>query len=117
MGESLIKDERFQALKPGARYLYLCLASAAKGKKTIVFSGKTVEEYGIPRTTYDSYIKELKAAGFINVVDDGEHLQFWKHTYEFTYKDWKKRKLPPLPEKKRRTSKRNPPPEIGENLP
>lgn len=94
IGNSLLLDRRFQNLSAGARWLYLCLAMEAGGKRSVSFSrGVTARKYGIAKNTFTRHCSELEEAGFIQRIEDGDFLQFAPATYKFSL-DWKSKTAP-----------------------
>lgn len=94
VGNSLLLDPGFQFLTSGARWLYLCLAMEAGGKKTVAFSrGVTARKYGVPKNSFSRYMSELIQEGFITKLEGGDFLQFAPAVYEFSMA-WKSRSAP-----------------------
>ena len=88
VGNSLVLSKVFQSLSANARYLYLCLAMESGGKQTVRFSHGTAKKYGIPSTTFDRAIKELRTRSFITLIEDEERSQFKTNEFRFAA-DWK----------------------------
>ena len=84
LGNSLILDCRFQALSPGARWLYLALCLEAGGKREVAFPHRAAKKYGIAATSFDRHISELQKAGFVTRVEDGNYAQFAPAVYRFS---------------------------------
>lgn len=96
VGNSLMLDRRFQKLSAGARWLYLCLAVEAGGKRSVKFSrGVTAKKYGIPKNSFSRHCEELEGAGFIQRIEDGDFLQFRPAEYAFSL-DWKSKTAPQI---------------------
>ena len=76
-------------LKPGARYLYLCMTMEAGGKRELTFPASSAEKYHIPPSSFDRFKAELIDAGFIRIKESGR-LTREKNVYEFVF-DWKAR--------------------------
>lgn len=94
IGNTLLLDKRFQALSSGARYLFLCLAMEAGGKRSVSFSrGVTAKKYGIPKNSFTRHCSELEKSGFIRRIESGDFLQFAPAVYEFSL-EWKTKPAP-----------------------
>ena len=76
-------------LKPGARYLYLCMTMEAGGKREFTFPASSAEKYHIPPSSFDRFKAELIDAGFIRIKGERE-ADPGKNVYEFVF-DWKAR--------------------------
>lgn len=64
-GNSLLLSDKFNALKPGARYMYLCMAMESGGRRNFKFPLSAAKKYGFAPATMWKYIAELEFAGFI----------------------------------------------------
>lgn len=96
IGNSLLLDRRFQDLSAGARWLYLCLAMEAGGKRSVSFSrGVTAKKYGIPKNNFTRHCLELENSGFIQRIENGDFLQFAPAAYEFAL-EWKSKTAPQI---------------------
>ncbi len=89
IGNSLLLSEQMCKLKPGARYLYLCMTMEAGGKREFTFPASSAEKYHIPPSSFDRFKAELIDAGFIRIKESGR-LTREKNVYEFVF-DWKAR--------------------------
>lgn len=87
-GNSLFLSKSFQALSPGARWLYLSMAIEAGGKRDFVFTHSAAKKYGVSPSSYDRFLKELKDGGFIEKVEDENLAQYAPGRYRFVF-DWK----------------------------
>lgn len=65
VGNSLLLSDTFQALKPGARQLYLCMAMEAGGRRDFLFPQTAARKYGFAPRSFWSYVRELEEHGFI----------------------------------------------------
>lgn len=63
IGNSLLLSEQMGKLKPGARYLYLCMTMEAGGKREFTFPASSAEKYHIPPSSFDRFKAELIDAG------------------------------------------------------
>jgi len=89
LGDSVLQSKAFQSLSASTRFVYLCLASAAKQKPTVQIShGNMKRFYGISGTTFDRAIAQLQEAGFVKIVLDEDRSQYVTNTYRFV-SDWK----------------------------
>lgn len=77
----------FHALSPMARWTYLCLCSAAKGKPEVLFTKTDAERYGIPTTSFRRAVKELEDKAFLTINHAGRTHQ--PNLYKFL-SNWKK---------------------------
>ena len=93
VGNSLFFSPIFQQLKAGSQMLYLCMAIESGGNRDVVFSQKTAKKYGIPKSSFDRYIKELRDTGFVKVSIEGNMWQFKPTVYCFLF-DWKQKVQP-----------------------
>ena len=93
LGLSLLTDVRYQELTGGAKHLYTCMLSEARGKREFIFPRATGERYGIPASSLTRQVAELKEAGFIEVVYSGK-ITREPSCYRFSF-EWKNR--PPKP--------------------
>lgn len=94
VGNTLLLDKRFHALSSGARYLFLCMAMEAGGKRSVSFSrGVTARKYGISKNSFTRHCSELEASGFIRRIECGDFLQFSPAVYEFSH-EWKAKPAP-----------------------
>ena len=88
VGNSLLLSEAFQKLTASARLTYFALALEGGGKKTVTFSHGAAKKYGITPSTYDRTVKQLRDAGFIEVIGDPNLNQFKANEYRFCSR-WK----------------------------
>lgn len=88
VGNSLFLSKIFQSLSAGARQLYLCMCLESGGKRTVAFPHGAGRKYGFANTTFDRYIHELREAGFINLIPEGDLEQFAPNVYCFSF-EWK----------------------------
>jgi hypothetical protein len=89
IGNSLLLSEEMKGLGNGARYLYLCMAMEAGGKRDFAFPAAAAKKYGIARNSFDRFKAELIAAGLICLKESGWTTRE-KNIYEFRI-DWKAR--------------------------
>lgn len=88
LGNSLLLSKEYQALSSGARHMYACMTMESGGKKTYEFSkNRTGAKYGIPGTSFDRHVKELKEKRFILCIEDNHTIR-QPNLYEFCL-DWK----------------------------
>lgn len=64
-GNSLLLSDKFNDLKPGARYMYLCMAMESGGRREFKFPQSAAKKYGFKPATMWKYIEELESGGFI----------------------------------------------------
>ncbi len=74
VGDSLLFSEAFRGLHIGARYLYFCMAMEGAGKRGFQFPTSAAGKYGIPSSSFWTYVQELSTAGFIECVSN-KHLR------------------------------------------
>ena len=55
IGNSLLLSEQMGKLKPGARYLYLCMTMEAGGKREFTFPASSAEKYHIPPSSFENF--------------------------------------------------------------
>lgn len=88
-GNSLLLSDKMKALSYGARYLYLCMAMEAAGRREFEFPKKAAEKYGFPCRTFNRLKAELVEAGLISVLASGRTTRE-KNIYSFRI-DWQTR--------------------------
>lgn len=93
VGNSLFFSPAFQQLNAGCQMLYLCMAIEAGGKREVTFSQKTARKYGIPKSSFDRQIKELRKVGFVEISVEGNPWQFKPSVYRFSF-TWKQNAQP-----------------------
>ena len=76
-----------QKLTPSTRWVYLCMAAESGDSPRFTLSEKEAMKYGIPHSTLERAVKELREKGFIR-CRSGKSTGA-KNQYEFDY-DWKK---------------------------
>lgn len=82
VGNSLLLNETLKRLKPGAWKLYICMAMEAGGKNIFAFPHKSAVKYGISRSSFDNYAKDLINSGLIEKVPQDE--QYVPAIFRFT---------------------------------
>lgn len=87
VGNSLLLSRKFQDLSSGARFMYLSMTLEAGGKREFVFPRSASLKYGISESSAIRHIKELVAAGFIEVTACGRYARV-PNCYRFSFK-WK----------------------------
>lgn len=87
VGNSLLLSEKAKTLSAGARLMYLCMAMESGGKVGFQFPRSSGLKYGFSETTYERYLKELTAAGFIECVSHNKNLRL-ANDYKFSF-GWK----------------------------
>lgn len=87
VGDSLLFNEHFRNLSPGAFKLYMCCAMESGGRIDFRFSKSKAEKYGIPHTSFNRYMNELKEAKFVQLVTSGRNTRT-PNEYRFIF-DWK----------------------------
>ncbi|OUO37874.1 hypothetical protein B5F88_12090 [Flavonifractor sp. An306] len=70
-GNSLLLSPEFHKLSMGARYLYLCTAMEAGGRRNFTFPQSSAIKYSINPRSMRRYLQELISAGFIEVESSG----------------------------------------------
>lgn len=86
IGDTLLHNERFKALSPGAFKLYVCCSMEAAGRINFQIPASKAEKYGIPRKSFQRYLQELIDAGFIQLNRSGKTTRT-ANDYSF-YFDW-----------------------------
>lgn len=89
IGNSLLLSDKMKDLGQGARYLYICMAMEAGGKREFTFPAQSAKKYGIHPNSFDRYKAELINAGLIRLKESGR-LTREKNIYEFRT-DWQAR--------------------------
>ncbi len=72
LGLSLLTDKRYQALNGGAKHVYACMLSEARGSREFIFPKSAAKRYGISPSSLGRHVKELQAAGFIELASSGK---------------------------------------------
>ena len=67
-GNSLLLSDQFNALKPGARYMYLCMAMESGGRREFIFPLSSAKKYGISPSGLRRYSAELSTAGYLSFI-------------------------------------------------
>lgn len=67
VGNTLLLSKKFQALRPGARMLYLSMAMESGGRRGFQFPLSAARKYGLPSTSLRRYVRELTEEGFLTV--------------------------------------------------
>lgn len=98
LGNSFLFSESVKGLSTGARWVYICMSMEAAGKRDFTFTHTAARKYGVPSSSYDRYLVELKNGGFIEKVDGEDLAQYAPGRYRFTL-GWKgvSSKLAPQP--------------------
>lgn len=73
LGAKLMQHPAFLSLSVSARWCYQCMILEAKGKPDFQFPRRTAELYGISERSLRRNVKELEAAGFLDVVASGRN--------------------------------------------
>lgn len=68
IGNSLLLSEKYNALRPVTRLLYLCMAMEAGGNKSFNFPLSAAKKYGFSESSLWRGVKELESAGFLRHV-------------------------------------------------
>ena len=58
-------DKTFQALSPGAKTLYYCMAMECGGKREFLFPRSCAAKYGFAEKSFWRYVRELEENGFL----------------------------------------------------
>lgn len=82
VGNSLLLSKKFQALGPGPRMLYLCMAMESGGRRTFLLPRSAAKKYGVPSTSLRRYIRQLADGGFVKVTSYKNLRK--PNVYEFT---------------------------------
>ena len=93
IGNTLLLNKQFQNLSAGARMLYICVANESGGEREVRFSHGAARKYGIPSTSFDRHIKELREKGFITLTGGMDYGRFQANVYRFSL-DWKTESAP-----------------------
>ena len=88
MGNSLLLSKTFQRLGRGAQMLYLAAALESGGKQEIKFTHGTARKFGFSATTFDRYLRELFAAGFLEKVEPPDMERYAPLVLKFS-NNWK----------------------------
>lgn len=88
VGDTLLFNDCFKALSPGAFKLYICCSMQAAGRIDFQMAASKAEQYGIPRTSFNRYMNELQKAKFVELVKSGRTTRT-PNDYRFIF-DWKK---------------------------
>ncbi|MCC8129215.1 MAG: hypothetical protein LIO51_04665 [Clostridiales bacterium] len=88
VGNSVMLSKTLQSLSAGARWLYFALSMEAAGKREVLFTHSSAQKYGIPGSSFDRQILELKWAGFVESVPDENQAQYSPNRFKFCY-SWK----------------------------
>lgn len=88
VGNSLVLAKELHEISAGARWLYLCLAMESGGNRDFIFTHGAAKKYGVPTSSFDRQVKELKEHGFIELVEDENMAQFAPNKYRFSFA-WK----------------------------
>lgn len=68
-------DKRVQNLSYSARWVLQCCADMSAGRESFTFPAATAkQDYGIAHGTFTNAMKELREAGFIEIVASGKNL-------------------------------------------
>lgn len=65
VGDTLLMDKTFQALSPGAKTLYYCMAMECGGKREFLFPRSCAAKYGFAEKSFWRYVRELEENGFL----------------------------------------------------
>ena len=75
VGHSFYTDKRVQSLSYSARWVLQCCADMSVGEESFTFPAvKAKQDYGIAHGTFTNAMKELREAGFIEIVASGKNL-------------------------------------------
>ncbi len=72
IGNSFLLSKEAQKLSTGARCLYFDMAMEAGGRINFKFPQSAAFKYGISKTSFDRYLKELIKRKFIEIVSSGK---------------------------------------------
>ena len=86
VGNSLLLSDEFQKLSATAQILYLSLAMESGGRKETILSRANAKKYGISAATYSRSIKQLSAAGFIQIDETRGRYESNKFTFSTEWK-------------------------------
>lgn len=95
VGDSLLFSKAVQELHPGARWLYICMATESGGQRRFKLSHGKGRRYGFSDTTFDRYVYELEAGGFIKRIPPPGGEQYVTAEFEFSLA-WKQNPRPIL---------------------
>ena len=76
----------FVRLSAGAKYLYICMAMEAGGKRDFEFTRTTAKKHGIASSSLRRNIEELIDAGFINRDSGWTVREPNRYTFSFQWK-------------------------------
>lgn len=65
VGDTLLMDKTFQALSPGAKTLYYCMAMECGGRREFLFPRTCAAKYGFAEKSFWRYVRELEERGFL----------------------------------------------------
>jgi hypothetical protein len=75
IGASMYRDKRIQALKPKTFLVYQCCMLESAGQESFKLpADAALRDYGISHGTFQRAMKELREAGFIEIVASGKNL-------------------------------------------
>lgn len=95
VGNSFLFSKNVKELSAGARWLYLTMSMESGGKRTFTYTHHAAKKYGIPSTSYERYLRELKDGGFIEKVENEDLAQYAPGRYMFSF-EWKGVQKPKL---------------------
>lgn len=75
VGHSMYTDRRVQSLSYSARWVLQCCADMSAGQESFKLpADAALRDYGISHGTFQRAMKELREAGFIEIVASGKNL-------------------------------------------
>ena len=95
-GNTFLLSKEVHSLSAGARWLYMGMAMESGGKRDFVFTHSAAKKYGVPSSSYERYIKELREGGFIERLEGDDLAQYAPGRYRFIY-EWKGVNSKPAP--------------------
>lgn len=81
LGNSLLLSPAYQALTGTAKLLLLTMAMESAGHSTVVYTHGTARKYGIPGSSYDRAINDLRAAGMVELLGEPPLPQYKPNCY------------------------------------
>ena len=82
VGHSLLLSPEYQALTGTAKHLLLTMALESGGHSTVVYTHGTARKYGIPGSSYDRAINDLRAAGMVELLGEPPLPQYKPNCYK-----------------------------------
>lgn len=82
IGNSMLLNPAYQSLTGTAKHLLLTMALESGGHSTVVYTHGTARKYGIPGSSYDRAINDLRAAGMVELLGEPPLPQYKPNCYK-----------------------------------